>query len=176
MSVTTIATGAAAISAAAAFVGLFVSIHYDRKTYKANLEINRELNSIDSVKQLVPKYLASVEYLCYLYGKASADQNDHRKKNRVTFIDYDKQMDKAKNLRKTLDLDLAVAKNTNKLVLDAQTIWGVLDELGMYFNSATNRCVSDKEKQFNKLFNKMSNLMMADCASWYQSEFKKLTQ
>lgn len=171
---TIIATVAAALSALMSLIGNLISIHYNRKTYRGNLEINRKLNTIDTIKKLIPKYLANVEYLCYVYGKACSNRNDGKGQGSTTFEDYDRQMDKAKTIRKQLELDLKIANNTEVLVLDIESIWKVIDDLGRYFNTSTNSYLSDKEKEFNKNFKKLSDLLMDDCISWYQSEFNKL--
>ena len=70
---TIVASIAAAVSAFASLISIIISYHWNRKTYKANVEIEPKLEALYTLRKLIPDYIAEINYVTYLYCKAAAN-------------------------------------------------------------------------------------------------------
>lgn len=185
---TIIATCSAAVSAIASLVSIGVNLCNNKKMYKANLERKSKLDLLQSIRILVPEYIASVDYALYLYIKASADENDKMqdevrrlapgvKYGNTTFEDYSKQLNEAKSRFFDLKNNLAIYK-ANNLEEYVDRVWHILDtkRLNGIKSNATNGGLSTQEVNANNYMNKHSKELIDHFNSWYNQEFNKLTK
>lgn len=181
---TVISSIAAACSAIFSFIGLFVSIHFSRKSYYGNIRLTRKLELLRDTQKLISKYIAAVKYTAYLYDKASSNRNDSRDilensflVGSVNFDDYDKQMNNARIIYQELQFNLKV-QSQERLLNEVNELWKMINtkKLKDTFGSSRNLTLSEKEKEFNHEFTKLSNKIIDDFSRIYQQEFNKLTK
>lgn len=183
---TVIATGASAISAICSAIGIGINIYYNRKNYRANLEITSKLQLLKSVRKLVPDYITAVNYSLYLYEKGWSNENDRKAKqeNRLTpgiiigkigLEAYDSQLTKAKIVYRELKTILKIYEN-KQLLEDVEKVWNILNKenLQKIKITATNAEISKEEKEINLNFKSKSDQLTDDFTKWYNMEFEKL--
>ncbi|NRN84096.1 hypothetical protein [Lactobacillus helveticus] len=169
-----VASIAASISALLSLVGIIMNAHYNKKNYKANLEIKSKLDLLQSIGILVPEYIASVDYALFLYIKASADDIKHRN---TSFEEYSKQLNEAKAKYFNLKSNLSIYK-ANDLKEYVEKVWQILDtdKLNEIRANVTNRGLSKQEVDANNYMNKHSKELINCFDLWYDHEFNKLTK
>lgn len=185
---TEVASIAACFSAFFSLIGIGVNAYYSRKAYRANLEIKNKLDVVNSIKELVPKYIAETNYALYLHSKAWANVNDinngidklaHPKVviGRTELADYDDQLTKAKKAYFELkaNLDIYDAKD---LLADVVALWNVLshENLNKISSTATNIEVSESEQKVFNEFETKKNKLTNDLIKWYKQEFRELAK
>ncbi len=185
---TMIASIAACVSAFLSLIGILVNLYFNRKTYKANLEINSKLDLLKSVRKLIPDYITAVNYTLYLYEKSWSNENDKKAKKEgnlnpgiiigeTSFEDYDTQLTNAKFTYSELKMFLKIY-GSQDLLDDVEDVWNILDKENRdkINSTASNGYISKEEKTINDNFNKVSDKLTEDFAKWYNKEFKKLTK
>lgn len=179
---TIVASIAAAVSAFASLISIIISYHWNRKTYKANVEIEPKLEALYTLRKLIPDYIAEINYVTYLYCKAAANQNDERRAKEnilpdgviwgnITFEDHDRQMAKTKLVHEHLTAILRL-EGAALLLKDAQELWNCLSLRKEYYKEVTNEFVSKKEKEFNHLLNETSDKLNNDFIEYYKSKIE----
>ena len=179
-----VAAIAASISALLSLIGMIVNVHYNRKTYRANLEIKSKLDLLNEARKLVPEFLSEVKYASHLYMKASANSNDRKvdKENRLSpgvfysdidFSDYYNQLYKAQNSYYELKnmLKLLDYKDLTKNVED---IWKHFNQVKSCCSDATNAYESNEEKEYNNRNEELSQKLLDDFSTEYTENVKNL--
>lgn len=183
---TAIASIAASISALLSLIGIVMNVYYNKKNYKANLEIKSRLSILNSIKKLVPDYIAQTNYALYIYSKGWSNANDKRLEKsgalppgviigKTEISDYDAQLTRAKVVYFELETELRIY-GCCQLIDDVENMWNILshDNLKEISSTATNQYVSKEEQQIFDEFNKRKDKLNKDFSSWYKDEFRNL--
>ena len=178
---TALSSIAACVSAILSLVTIKVNIANNKKMYQANLEIKSKLDIIQSIKKLVPDYIAGTNYTLYLYSKAWSNTNDKRKPNviigRTEIADYDAQLTQAKRVYFELKTNLQVYE-VELLLKEAEELWAVLNHENLYkiSSTATNESITDPEQEVFDEFEEKKKKLIQDFSKWYKEEFQRLTK
>lgn len=183
---TAIASITASISALLSLIGIVMNVYYNKKNYKANLEIKSRLSILNSIKKLVPDYIAQTNYALYIYSKGWSNANDERLEKsgalspgviigKTEISDYDAQLTRAKVVYFELETELRIY-GCCQLIDDVENMWNILshDNLKEISSTATNQYVSKEEQQIFDEFNKRKDKLNKDFSSWYKDEFRNL--
>lgn len=163
-----------------------MNVYYNKKNYKANLEIKSRLSILNSIKKLVPDYIAQTNYALYIYSKGWSNANDKRLEKsgalppgviigKTEISDYDAQLTRAKVVYFELETELRIY-GCCQLIDDVENMWNILshDNLKEISSTATNQYVSKEEQQIFDEFNKRKDKLNKDFSSWYKDEFRNL--
>lgn len=181
-----VASIAASISALLSLIGIVMNVYYNKKNYKANLEIKSRLSILNSIKKLVPDYIAQTSYALYIYSKDWSNANDKRLEKsgalppgviigKTEISDYDAQLTRAKVVYFELETELRIY-GCCQLIDDVENMWNILshDNLKEISSTATNQYVSKEEQQIFDEFNKRKDKLNKNFSSWYKDEFRNL--
>lgn len=170
-------------------VTILITVHYNRKNYRANLEVRSKLEILNSINKLIAKYTAEVENLLYLFIKGCSNNNDKQlaklkllKPNvvvgKITTEDYDLKLAETKKIKIELEINMETYGNCESILDDMEKLWHVLDynNLQKISKVATNAKVSKAEEEISDKCKTAQEKLKNDFKKWYKREFDKLTK
>lgn len=147
--------------------------------YRADLKIKPKLESLETLKKVIPNYIAEINFVSYLFDKASANQNDKRRDEegclpdgvvygKISFEDQDKEMAKVRIIHDQL-IELLKIEEIDELLDDTQDLWNCLSLRKKYYSDATNQLKSKNEEKFESLLLQKSNKLNKDFIEYYKA-------
>ena len=183
---TVVASVAAAFSAIVSLISLWINFYWNNKMYKLNIIVKPEIQDLNTLRTLIPNYIAEVSFTAYLFFKATANQRDKMLDNshgktfgaiygNIDFEDHDRQMNKAKSLYEQL-VALLKLQGNHHLLTDVQEVWNCLGLRKKYNQESSNLYTSEKEKEFNLKMKQATDKLNKDFIRFYQDTINKLSR
>ncbi|CCI85075.1 hypothetical protein FC52_GL000613 [Lactobacillus pasteurii DSM 23907 = CRBIP 24.76] len=170
-------------------VTILITVHYNRKNYRANLEVRSKLEILNSINKLIAKYIVEVDNSLYLFIKGCSNNNDKQLAKlklsnpnvvvgKITTEDYDLKLAETKKIKTELEINMETYGNCEAILDDMEKLWHVLDHdnLQKISEVATNAEHSEAEKEVSNKCEIAQKRLKDDFKEWYKNEFDKLTK